>query len=104
MTVVAPLASGPYTTYEWPVTQPTSAVHQCTSSSRMSHTHLCVAVMPVRYPPVVWMMPLGLPVDPEVYSRYSRSSESIGSAGQRASASLTKSSHQISRPLCIWIG
>ncbi len=25
---VAPRASGPYTTYEWPVTQPTSAVHQ----------------------------------------------------------------------------
>jgi hypothetical protein len=32
----------------------------------MSNTHLCVAVMPVRYPPVVWMMPLGLPVEPEV--------------------------------------
>ncbi len=33
MTCVAPFASGPYTMYECPVTQPTSAVHQYTSVS-----------------------------------------------------------------------
>jgi hypothetical protein len=35
MLVVA-LASGPYTMYEWPVTQPTSAAHQYTSSALTS--------------------------------------------------------------------
>jgi hypothetical protein len=28
ITLVARLVSGPYTMYEWPVTQPTSAAHQ----------------------------------------------------------------------------
>src|ERR1700730_3917395 len=37
ITHVAPLASGPYTMYECPVTQPTSAVHQKTSSSFRSN-------------------------------------------------------------------
>ena len=31
-TWVTPFDSGPYTMYEWPVTQPMSAVHQYTSS------------------------------------------------------------------------
>ena len=48
MSTVAPLASGPYTTYEWPVTQPTSAVHQKMSSSRRSKTYLVVAAACVR--------------------------------------------------------
>ena len=48
MTHVAPFASGPYTTYEWPVTQPTSAVHQKTSSSLRSNTSFVVAATPVR--------------------------------------------------------
>ena len=43
-----------------------SAVHQKVSPSRRSKTYRVVAVTPVRYPPVVWMMPFGLPVDPEV--------------------------------------
>src|SRR6478609_3922137 len=67
ITHVAPLARGPYTRYEWPVTQPTSAVHQNTSSSRRSNTICVVAVTPVMYPPVVWTMPLGFPVVPDVY-------------------------------------
>src|SRR5512138_172257 len=66
ITHVAPLASGPYTRYECPVTQPTSAGHQNTSSSRRSNTSFVVAVTPVRYPPVVWTMPFGFPVVPEV--------------------------------------
>src|SRR5947209_8235630 len=66
MTPVAPLASGPYTMYECPVTHPMSAVHQYTSSSRRSKIIRCVALTPVRYPPVVCTMPLGLPVEPEV--------------------------------------
>jgi hypothetical protein len=33
MTDVAPLQSGPYTMYEWPVIQPQSAAQQYTSSS-----------------------------------------------------------------------
>src|SRR3954468_17137332 len=53
ITQVAPLASGPYTRYEWPVTQPTSAVHQKTSSSLRSNTIFLVGATPVRYPPVV---------------------------------------------------
>src|SRR5688572_6038871 len=48
MTTVAPLESGPYTTYEWPVTQPISAVHQYVSSSRKSKMYFVVAVTPVR--------------------------------------------------------
>src|SRR4029079_556479 len=32
MTPVVPFASGPYTMYEWPVTQPMSAAHQYTSA------------------------------------------------------------------------
>src|SRR5579862_7125922 len=63
---VAPLARGPYTTYECPVTQPTSAVHQNTSSGLRSNTMRVVAATPVRYPPVVCTMPLGLPVVPDV--------------------------------------
>src|SRR5215213_8339273 len=38
ITHVAPLASGPYVRYVCPVTQPTSAVHQKTSSSLRSNT------------------------------------------------------------------
>ena len=37
-----PLLSGPYTMYEWPVTQPTSAAHHQIVSSWMSKIHLCV--------------------------------------------------------------
>ena len=48
------------------MTQPMSAVHQYTSSSRRSKIRRWVADTPVRYPPVVWMIPLGLPVDPDV--------------------------------------
>src|SRR5207302_1280849 len=48
MTPVAPLASGPYTMYECPVTHPMSAVHQYTSSSRRSKIIRCVAPAPVR--------------------------------------------------------
>src|SRR5512133_3177498 len=84
---VAPAASGPYTRYECPVTQPTSAVHQYTSSCLRSKTYLVVTNAPVRYPPVVWTMPLGLPVVPEVYRMYSGSSLSHGSGGQYGSAS-----------------
>src|SRR4029078_8543767 len=62
ITHVAPLESGPYTTCEWPVTHPTSAVHQNTTSSRRSNTSFVVPLTPVRYPPVVWTMPFGLPV------------------------------------------
>ena len=42
ISTVAPFSSGPYTTYEWPVTHPQSAVHQYTSSSRRSKTYLLV--------------------------------------------------------------
>jgi hypothetical protein len=66
ITQVAPLASGPYTRYEWPVIHPTSAVHQKTSSSRRSKTTFVVAATPVRKPPVVWTIPFGLPVVPDV--------------------------------------
>ena len=53
--------------YEWPVTQPQSAVHQNTSvSGCRSKTYLCVNATCVRYPPVVCMIPLGLPVVPLV--------------------------------------
>ena len=48
ITQVAPLASGPYTRYECPVTHPTSAVHQKTSSSFRSKTSCVVAATPVR--------------------------------------------------------
>ena len=66
MTLVAPLARGPYTMYEWPVIQPMSAAHQYTSSSRRSNTFACVDAAPVRYPPLVWTIPFGFPVLPEV--------------------------------------
>ena len=53
--------------YEWPVTQPTSAEHQNTSSSGLrSKTYFVVKATPVRYPPVVWRMPFGLAVEPLV--------------------------------------
>src|SRR5690606_5782500 len=69
---VAPLASGPYTTYEWPVTQPMSAVHQKTSvSGCRSCTTRLVNAHCTRYPPEVCRMPLGLPVVPDVYRMYS---------------------------------
>ena len=46
-TCVAPLSSGPYATYEWPVIQPQSAVQnhtsprsrECTSNTYLTHTH-----------------------------------------------------------------
>src|ERR1035437_11107962 len=83
ITTVAPLASGPYTTYECPVTQPISAVHQYVSSSCKSKTSFDVKYGCVRYPPVVCTTPLGLPVVPLVYkmksgcslSSFSRSEE-----------------------------
>ena len=53
--------------YEWPVTQPTSAEHQNTSSSGLrSKTYFVVKATPARYPPVVCRMPFGLAVDPLV--------------------------------------
>src|SRR6185295_16605478 len=97
MTSVTPSASGPYTTYEWPVTQPTSAVHQNTSESLRSKTHLVVAYTCVRYPPVVCRMPFGFPVVPDVYRMYSGSSASIASGGQSAAALDIKSVHHLSR-------
>src|SRR3954453_10448293 len=67
MTWVAPLGGGPYTMYEWPGTQPMSAVHQKTSVSGLwSNTALIVYDVWVRNPPVVCRMPFGLPVVPEV--------------------------------------
>src|SRR5919201_3173202 len=66
MTPVVPLASGPNTMYEWPVTQPMSAAHQYTSLSLMSKIILCVVATPVRYPAEVWTMPFGFAVVPEV--------------------------------------
>ncbi len=38
MTLVVPLQRGPYTMYECPVTQPTSAAHQYTESGLTSKT------------------------------------------------------------------
>ncbi len=53
--------------YEWPVTQPTSAEHQYTSSSGFrSNTCLCVHATPVRWPPVVCRIPFGFAVEPLV--------------------------------------
>ena len=47
--------------------QPTSAVHQYTSDLGLrSKTLRWVYAAWVRYPPVVWTMPLGFPVVPEV--------------------------------------
>ena len=43
-------------------------------------------------------MPLGLPVVPLVYSKYSMSSLSMGSGSQVKGWSATRSCHQISRP------
>ena len=52
--------------YEWPVIQPTSAVHQKTSwSASRSKTIAVVVVTAVRYPPVVCRIPLGLAVEPD---------------------------------------
>src|SRR5919202_4891714 len=99
MTHVAPLASGPYTMYEWPVTQPTSAVHQKTSSSFRSKTYLWVDAVPTRYPPVVCSMPFGLPVVPEVYRMYSGCSESRRSGSTICPPdSFIASCHHTSRP------
>src|SRR6201996_5469171 len=51
MTWVAPWEMVPDTMYEWPVTQPMSAVHQYTSDSGlMSNTALNVYDVCVRYP------------------------------------------------------
>ena len=50
------------------------------------------------YPPVVWTMPLGLPVVPLVYSMNSMSSLSICSGSQVSGWSATRSCHQTSRP------
>ena len=47
------------------------------------------------------MMPLGLAVVPDVYSRYSSCSESIGSAGQSGADSAITSCHHRSRPSTI---
>src|SRR3989344_8771789 len=77
ITTVAPFASGPYTTYECPVTQPISAEHQYTSSSLISKTYLQVRVAYSKYPPVVCRTPLGLPVLPDVYRINKGSSASI---------------------------
>src|ERR1700678_2134737 len=80
ITDVQPLTSGPYTTYEWPVIQPTSAVDQKTSRSGFrSNTIAVVVATPVRYPPVVCTMPFGLAVEPDEYSKNSGCSASIGS-------------------------
>src|SRR2546425_2650134 len=79
MNTDAPFASGPYTMYECPVTQPQSAVHQYRSSSRRSKTYFVVVATPTRYPPVECWIPFGLPVVPEVYKRKSGSVASIGS-------------------------
>jgi hypothetical protein len=48
MIPVAPFANGPYTMYEWPVTQPMSAAHQYTSSDLISKMSRWVAVTPTR--------------------------------------------------------
>jgi len=56
-------------TYEWPVIQPQSAVQKNTSlwsSVWVSKVYLNEVAAPSMYPPVVWRMPFGLPVDPEV--------------------------------------
>ena len=44
------------------------------------------------------MMPLGLAVVPDVYSRYRSCSESMGSAGQSGADSAIRSPHHRSRP------
>src|SRR3990170_109681 len=59
--------------------------------------YLCVVAAPTRYPAVVWTMPFGLPVVPEVYSMKSMSSASIASAGHSRGCSGTRSCHQRSR-------
>ena len=48
MMAVVWFASGPYTMYEWPVTQPMWAEHQNTSSSWMSKIIRWVAAQPTR--------------------------------------------------------
>jgi hypothetical protein len=49
MSDVAPFASGPYTMYEWPVTQPMSAAHHHRSDSGLrSKTSWWVHEQPVR--------------------------------------------------------
>ncbi len=40
-----------------------------------------VAVTPVRYPPVVWMMPLGRPVEPEIVIAHFRDRILLNHAG-----------------------
>src|SRR4026208_243299 len=55
-----------------------SAVHQYTSSSRRSKTNCVDRYAPTMYPAVVCTIPLGLPVEPDVYKRKRRSSLSIG--------------------------
>jgi hypothetical protein len=43
-----------------------SAPHQKTSESFKSKISLWVAETCVRYPPVVWRIPFGFPVEPDV--------------------------------------
>ena len=60
--------------------------------------------MPTRYPAVVWAMPFGFAVVPDVYIRNSRSSESIGSQGHDSGSSglpSTTSFQKTSRPRSI---
>jgi uncharacterized protein (DUF2062 family) len=59
----------------WPVIQPQSAVHQKTSLGWWSNTYLKVVAAPTMYPPVVCTTPLGMPVEPDVYSVKSGSCE-----------------------------
>src|ERR1035437_2355457 len=46
MKLVAPRIRGPYTMYEWPVTQPGSAAHHQRSSSFRSNTYFSVVATP----------------------------------------------------------
>src|SRR3546814_9397535 len=59
-TCVTPAASGPYATYECPVTQPTSAVHQNTSSGLASNVHFMLISDHSRNPAAACCTPLGL--------------------------------------------
>src|SRR6185436_353733 len=79
-----------------------SAVHQKTSSSRRSNTHLLVSLAPSRKPALECWMPLGLPVEPEVYNRNSGCS-AFTHTGSHTGFWLTISScHQVSRPSFIF--
>ncbi len=76
------------------MTQPMSAVHQKTSSSRRSKTQRQEAYVQVRYPPVLCTIPLGCPVVPEVYNVNSGSLLSIVSGSHQAAASRIRSWYQ----------